>query len=254
MDRYGEHNGRWVGIVLTVLTHAVAIITVSFSGIKYLYPPPSETAMLLEFEQENESVAERSRGTQPRSEDPDRTKPVELVQQSKSPEVASRENLTPRTEPDDFGDVPVQEPERKEEPALNPKASFPGMARKDTTLTAAHAANESSDKFKAGQSDGNTLNGRTDGKPNAHLKGRNVMGSIPRPTYSVQESGTVVVSIWVDQYGTVQKAVPGSDGTTVTDKTLWAAARKAAMETHFNMSADAPAMQEGTITYIFNLK
>ena len=254
MDRYGENNGRWVGIVLTVLAHAVAIIAVSFTGIKYLYPPPAETAMLLEFEQESELVIERSRETQPRSEDPDRTKPVELVQQSKSPEVASRENLTPEAKPDDFGDVPVQEPEHEEEPKLNPKASFPGMAKKDTSLTAAHAANESSDKFKAGQSDGNTLNGRTDGRPNAHLKGRNVMGNLPRPSYTVQESGTVVVSIWVDQYGTVQKAVPGSDGTTVTDKTLWAAARKAAMETHFNMSADAPAMQEGTITYIFNLK
>lgn len=254
MDRYGENNGRWVGIVLTVLAHAVAIIAVSFTGIKYLYPPPAETAMLLEFEQESELVIERSRGTQPRSEDPDRTKPVELVQQSKSPEVASRENLTPEAKPDDFGDIPVQEPEHEEEPKLNPKASFPGMAKKDTSLTAAHAANESSDKFKAGQSDGNTLNGRTDGRPNAHLKGRNVMGNLPRPSYTVQESGTVVVSIWVDQYGTVQKAVPGSDGTTVTDKTLWAAARKAAMETHFNMSADAPAMQEGTITYIFNLK
>lgn len=254
MDRYGENKGRWVGIVLTVLAHAVAVVAVSFTGIKYLYPPPAETAMLLEFEQEKEIVVERSRGTQPRSEEPDRTKPVELVQQSKSPEEADRENLTPESKPDDFGDVPVQEPERKEEPKLDPRASFPGMAKKDTTLTAAHSSSKSSDTFKAGQSDGNTLNGRTDGKPNAQLKGRNVMGNLPRPSYTVQESGIVVVSIWVDQYGTVQKAVPGSDGTTVTNKTLWAAARKAAMETHFNMSAEAPAMQEGTITYIFNLK
>ena len=44
------------------------------------------------------------------------------------------------------------------------------------------------------------------------------------------------------------------DGTTVMDKTLIAAARKAALETHFNMSAEAPAMQQGTITYYFNLK
>lgn len=254
MDRYGENKGRWVGIVLTVLAHAVAVVAVSFTGIKYLYPPPAETAMLLEFEQEKEIVVERSRGTRPRSEEPDRTRPVELVQQSKSPEVADRENLTPESKPDDFGDVPVQEPERKEEPKLDPRASFPGMAKKDTTLTAAHASDKSSDTFKAGQSNGNTLNGRTDGKPNAHLKGRNVLGNIPRPSYTVQESGIVVVSIWVDQYGTVQKAVPGSDGTTVTDMTLWAAARKAAMETHFNMSAEAPAMQEGTITYIFSLK
>ena len=72
--------------------------------------------------------------------------------------------------------------------------------------------------------------------------------------YTSQESGKVVVKIWVDQYGKVQKAVPGVEGTTVTDKALWTAAKNAAMETGFNMSASAPALQEGTITYIFNLK
>ena len=81
-----------------------------------------------------------------------------------------------------------------------------------------------------------------------------VNGNLPVPNYTIQESGIVVVTIWVDQYGTVQKAIPGADGTTVTNSTLWNAARKAAMETKFNMSADAPALQEGTITYIFNLK
>ena len=80
------------------------------------------------------------------------------------------------------------------------------------------------------------------------------MGNLPRPVYNVQESGIVVVDIWVDNYGNVAKAVPGGDGTTVLDKTLLNAARNAAMETHFNMSADAPAMQQGTITYYFNLK
>jgi hypothetical protein len=52
----------------------------------------------------------------------------------------------------------------------------------------------------------------------------------------------------------VKKAVPGASGTTVTDKELWNAARKAAMEAHFNVNGEAPALQEGTITYIFKLK
>ena len=56
-----------------------------------------------------------------------------------------------------------------------------------------------------------------------------------------------------DNYGNVQKAVAGAEGTTVTDKTLWQAARKAALGAHFNMSAEAPPLQQGTITYIFKL-
>lgn len=87
----------------------------------------------------------------------------------------------------------------------------------------------------------------------AYLEGRTVLGVLPRPTYATQTSGIVVVSIWVDQYGTVQKAISGADGTTVTDKDLWNAARKAAIGAHFNMSADAPSLQQGTITYKFNL-
>ena len=66
--------------------------------------------------------------------------------------------------------------------------------------------------------------------------------------------GTVVVKIWVDNYGVVQKAIAGVEGTTVTDKDLWNAARIAAKKASFNMSADAPALQEGTITYIFKLR
>ncbi|MBP3794809.1 MAG: energy transducer TonB [Bacteroidales bacterium] len=90
-----------------------------------------------------------------------------------------------------------------------------------------------------------------EGTPNAHLKGRIVLGTLPRPSYAAQKDGKVVVSIWVDQYGNVKKAVPGASGTTVTDKDLWDAARKAAMESHFNSSDDAPSLQEGTITYLF---
>jgi len=87
----------------------------------------------------------------------------------------------------------------------------------------------------------------------AVLAGRSVNGTLPRPTYNTSASGKVVVNIWVDNYGTVQKAVAGAEGTSVTDKNLWQAARKAAMGASFNMDADAPALQMGTITYIFKM-
>ena len=58
----------------------------------------------------------------------------------------------------------------------------------------------------------------------------------------------------MDQYGNVTEAVPGVEGTTVTNTALWNAARAAAMKAHFNMSADAPVLQTGTITYKFKLQ
>ncbi|MCQ2177177.1 MAG: energy transducer TonB [Bacteroidales bacterium] len=250
-----ERNAVVSGLVLTVVLHICVILLVSFNGLTYLYPPPQETSMLIDFDQSEEIIQEIVRGKEPRSEEVDLSRPVELVQRSESPVAQVKENLTPATKPDAFGDVETPEPERKEEPKLDPRATFPGMAKKDTSITAEHSANDQSLSYKAGQPAGNTSKGSTDDKPNAHLEGRSVdKAGLKRPVYNIQESGTVVVSIWVDQYGNVQKATPGAAGTTVTNKTLWAAARNAAMETHFTQSADAPALQEGTITYVFKLK
>ncbi len=175
------------------------------------------------------------------------------MQRSESPhQTTAKNNLTPATKPDTFGDV--ETPAVEQEKALDPRAAFPGMGKKDTSLTAPHGAREAGQTFKAGQPGGNTDAGKTEGSANAHLEGRGTEGSLPRPSYNVQESGTVVVAIWVDNYGKVVKAQAGADGTTVTDKALWAAARNAAMNTRFKQKMDAPAMQQGTITYVFKLK
>ncbi len=249
-----ERNSVMTGIVMTLAIHICAAVFVSFTGIKYLYPPPAENTFLLDFEDEPVAV-EQNPGRDPRGEDVNPDEKVELIQRSESPNVSKKPNLTPATKPDPHGDVAVTEPVRDKEPELDPRASFPGMSKKDTTLTAQHGASEAGTTFKPGQPTGNVKTGETEGKPNAHLEGRTVdKAGLKKPVYTSQESGKVVVKIWVDQYGKVQKAVPGADGTTVTDKALWTAARNAALETGFNMSSSAPALQEGTITYIFNLK
>ena len=83
----------------------------------------------------------------------------------------------------------------------------------------------------------------------AKVKGRSVLGTLPTP--SANGEGRVVVTIKVDRYGNVTEAIPGAEGTTITDKNSWNAARNAAMKAHFNMAADAPTVQTGMITYTF---
>ena len=247
-----ERNSVLTGIILTLTVHVCAALLVSFNGIKYLYPPPAENTFLLDFEEEIEQVEQKT-GKDPRGEDVNPDEKINLVQRSESPhQTTARNNLTPATKPDSFGDV--ETPAVEQEKALDPRAAFPGMSKKDTSLTAPHGAREAGATFKAGQPGGNTDAGKTEGVANAPLEGRGTEGSLPRPSYNVQQSGTVVVTIWVDQYGKVVKAQAGADGTTVTDKTLWAAARNAAMGTRFKQKMDAPAMQQGTITYVFKLK
>ena len=248
-----EKTSRIIGLALAVAIPVCAAVLCSFTGFKYIWPPPQENTFVIDYTEEFEEVIQHRDGAQPMAEEIDLSKPIELIQKSESPYVATTEkNLTPASAPDTHGDVDV--PVTPAEPVLDPRASFPGMSKKDTSLTAPHSASEVSEGFKAGQPSGNTDKGQTEGTPNAHLKGRNVVGTLPRPSYSIQESGTVVVTIWVDNYGNVTKALAGADGTTVTSTELWTAARNAAMKAHFNQKADAPALQQGTITYIFSLK
>ena len=240
------------GGFLTVVAHAALIGCFFVSGFTYLDPPPPEKEqILIDFsEVDIQKPKQRRDGTKPRAEV--RSKEINLVQQSEAQHLGTKTNEAPEATVGDQGDVEVPEPPRKE---INRKALFSAANNKTQKDTlAAQTAREVTDALKAGHALGNTRTGETTGEPKALLSGRTQNGSLPRPAYAVQKEGRVVVDIWVDNYGTVQKAVPGAEGTTVTDKDLWNEAKKAAMKASFNMSADAPAMQKGTITYIFKLK
>ena len=242
-----ERRAGVIGFLVTLGVHALVLAVCLSVGLTYLDPPPPErTSLLIEFEDLEENV-------KPKAEQIDKEKEVELVQKSESPYAEPRPNQTSATKPDAHGDVDVPTPEVKE-PKLDPRASFPGMSQQDNSATTPHTSAEATPEFKAGQSDGNTREGKTEGSANAHVKGRSVLGTLPRPGYNSQVEGIVVVQVKVDQYGNVTEAIPGVEGTTVTDKTLWNAARSAALKAHFNQSADAPVLQVGTITYKFKLQ
>lgn len=248
-----EKNSILSGGVLAFVVNGMLVAGLCAGGYTYLDPPPPEREqILIEFEQvEVQKPKQRRDGTQPRAEEP--SKEIKLVQQSEAQNLGTKTNEAQEATVGDKGDVEVPEPPRKKE--INRRALFSAANNKTEKDTlAAQTAREVTDALKAGHALGNTKTGETSGEPKANLKGRTLNGTLPRPYYPVQATGTVVVDIWVDNYGTVQKAVPGADGTTVTDKDLWNEARKAAMKASFNMSADAPAMQKGTITYIFKLK
>lgn len=86
-----------------------------------------------------------------------------------------------------------------------------------------------------------------------HVEGRKVNKStLVKPGGDFQESGKIVVKVWIDNYGNVKKAII-DEGTTIKNTKMLAEARSAALKTHFDQKLEAPAMQEGTITYTYNL-
>lgn len=250
-----EKRSRASGIVLTLGLHIALVATCFITGFTYLDPPPPEkTPILIDFsDPEIEKPKQIWNGTKPQVEQPDPKKEINLVQKSEGPVKGLKSNEAPEAKVDDFGDV--ETPEQPKEKEIDRRALFSAANNNTTKDTLApQTAREPGDELKAGHASGNTKTGETSGEPNAYLKGRSVNGTLPRPGYGVQADGKVVVKIWVNQYGEVEKAQAGAEGTTATNKELWDAARKAALGAHFNMDANAPALQEGTITYIFRMR
>lgn len=86
---------------------------------------------------------------------------------------------------------------------------------------------------------------------NARLDGRTPM-SLPKPRYTEQEDGTVVVKVTVDRNGKVVNATTdGVRGSTTTNKALHAEAITAARQAKFSVKADAAPEQIGYIYYTF---
>lgn len=88
--------------------------------------------------------------------------------------------------------------------------------------------------------------------PSYSLSGRSAR-NLPRPNYPGDDEGVVVVNITVDKYGKVTAAEPGARGTTIMNERFWNEAKQAALKANFNADDNAPAFQQGTITYRFVL-
>ncbi|MCQ2208336.1 MAG: cell envelope integrity protein TolA [Paludibacteraceae bacterium] len=85
------------------------------------------------------------------------------------------------------------------------------------------------------------------------LEGRQIVGTLPRPSYTVNEEGYVIVDITVDNDGNVVGAeIKKSFG--ITSPALRNAALQAAKKAKFSNKSGGHFNQHGTITYNFKLR
>lgn len=159
----------------------------------------------------------------------------------------------------------VKEPEPPQ-PQVNQQALFPGRtpeAQQGGAGTGGQAGNQGMPDGQAttpslGQGSGaGTGSGHgqgTGGGGIGYSVGNRKALKLPPPEYPGQKNGKVVVKVWVNKEGKVVKAEAGEKGSTLYDKTFLSASENAALQAHFDVAADAPEMQVGTITYVFRLK
>ena len=168
------------------------------------------------------------------------------------------------------------EKEKPVKPAETPKQPTPEEIRAEQERQAAEAAQnlmanafgrsstmqasssqESTSETEGtpGSTEGNSTQGKATGVGGYgtwDLNGRDMLGELPRPSYSVQEEGRVVVTITVDPNGKVIDTRI-NNRTNTTNLQLRNAAIEAARRTEFN-AIGGENNQTGTITYYFKLK
>ncbi|MBK6542165.1 MAG: hypothetical protein IPG10_12990 [Flavobacteriales bacterium] len=86
-----------------------------------------------------------------------------------------------------------------------------------------------------------------------NLAGRGI-GRAPKITEKPEQSGKVVLTIFVDRSGKVTRTALNLDKSTTTNQTLVQMAKKAALESTFTPKADAAAEQRGEMTFVFILE
>ena len=129
------------------------------------------------------------------------------------------------------------------------------FGRSSSMQASASQENTSETEGTPGSTEGNATQGKPTGVGSYgtwDLGGRDMLGELPRPAYSIQEEGRVVVTITVDPEGNVIDTRI-NNRTNTTNLQLRQAAEQAAKRTKFNAIGGANN-QTGTITYYFKLK
>lgn len=260
------------GIFGTILFHVLMVLMLFYFGYTTPLPLPSEEGILINFgntedgkgelepiiapiepvKSQSASKAEKAKDdeeimTQDFEEAPFIEKKKKTPVKKETVKPTENKNVSQKVEPIE----PVEKPRE-----VNRKALFPSKSNTGTQEGEGETGKQGNQGNPFGSPDskvhgpGNSGNGTT---PQFSLAGRNAL-SLPKPAYNYQVEGKVVVEVTVDQSGNVVSAVPGARGSTTLNEFLLDAAKRAALKAKFNIQADAPTVQKGTITYHFLLQ
>ncbi len=269
---------QYKGLIATVIIHVLLILLLMFLALRTPLPLPGEEGVEVNLGYNEQGFGNKQKD----NPSPKTIKPVEKKQEEQKktekvkeaqlkPEKKIDENLTQDTEEAPAikkkkeetkkkskpveKKKPVEEKKEKPKPVVNERALFKG----------------SSKSKKQGGTEGITKGSGDQGKPHGYKESKRYKGTggegngiafslggrgskyLEKPSVKVTETGTVVVSIWVNPEGKVVRAEVKQKGTTVLDTRQREIAVKAALNSIFEKDPTAPPEQRGTITYQFIL-
>lgn len=259
MEDSGNKKYNSKAIIGTAMFHGIVLLIFLFFGLTTPLPLPEEEGVVVNLGTTDQGMGSqqpvRSTPAAPQPQTSQATEPSEDIATQSSEESISLPD-TPSEEPEtnaqeDTPEPEPQAPEPEPEPQVNPNALFPGSDDQSSTSqnqgNTTYPGNQGSEEGTEGGSD---TGGAEGGGIQFSLAGRSA-NFLPKPEYTSQAQGRVVVKIFVNRNGEVTRAIAGERGTTTTDQTLHRLAEEAAKRARFNVKTDAAFEQSGTITYNF---
>jgi TonB family protein len=251
MSQYDKNNddkkNRIAGLFTTILVNTCFLLILLFT-MGVAEPKPQITVIALEIEPDKETP-EPVTPPPPLQSRPAQVltnKPQQRTSSSAKPDVAEPKP-TALSMVDETGDMDIPENPKP----VDTRSLY--QSNDNGTLTAQTVGQNPQAQY-ADNSKG--LGNNREGDSFARVEGRNLAEGykLSEPENKSNKEGRVVVEIRVSQSGKVISAKAVTKGSTVQDASLWKAAEEAAMKAVFNTDNRAPAVQTGTITYIFKLR
>lgn len=246
------------GILATVAFHAIAVVLLFNLCFRTPLPLPGEAGVEVNLGMYAEAISQQDdMTTSQQVEETTNQQVEESTSEDVEEEILSEdENIPSIEEVEETEEVEeIVEEVVEEKPVVNQRALFQVNKKKQET-----PSEGSSNDVVGEQGSPNGLKdieryvghgGSGDG-PSYDLGGRGAK-SISSPSKDISEEATIVVDIWVDKEGRVQRAEIGK-GTTTTNSDMRASALQAARNSVFVKDDKAADLQKGTITYNFIIR
>lgn len=253
-----ENKNKLIGIISTVFFHTIAIVLLFVLCFKTPLPLPGEAGVEVNLGMYAETSSSQQ-FIEPTNQQVNETVDHDDVE-DETEDITSDDENAPSIEEQETDETKEEETieetveEIEEKPIINERALF--HAPKDNTMPTSEGDSEG--QGEQGNPDGLKDIDRYEGKGESNngtsydLGGRGAK-SISSPNKDFKEEGVIVVDIYVDRDGRVQRAEIGK-GTDITDTTLRESAILAAKNSIFNKDNNAADLQKGTITYRFIIR
>lgn len=246
--KFEFNKDKNTGIIITILFHSGLLVIFMLMSLKPPYPPLPQIGVEVNLGNSEDGMGD--------------VQPEELAASKASmpqPSASNNQKLATQSTEESMNLSQKQKAQSNQVPS-----------EVKTEQTADKRFIYNANKANKGGSQGDGKNPGDKGNPNGDPNAKNYVGdggkgnigfnlagrkarSLPAPSYDVNEQGTVVMRIWVDKNGRVTSAEPNPKGSTTTNARLQSLAYQAAMKAQFDVKADAPDLQMGSITYVFQI-